>query len=136
MCGCCHWLVIVRMWSLAKMSSLLRSHLWYMSSEDKVQRRGTHPVFISTFFIPPLPHTHTHTHTPFTLIPSHTHPPHPPHTHPHTHTPAQVFYQVLNFGMIVSSALMIWKGLMVVTGSESPIVVVLRWGGWVGRGRG
>ena len=38
----------------------------------------------------------------------------------------QLFYQVLNFGMIVSSALMIWKGLMVVTGSESPIVVVLR----------
>lgn len=27
--------------------------------------------------------------------------------------------------MIVSSALMIWKGLMVSTGSESPIVVVL-----------
>ena len=39
----------------------------------------------------------------------------------------QLFYQLLNFGMIVSSALMIWKGLMVVTGSESPIVVVLRW---------
>ena len=39
----------------------------------------------------------------------------------------QLYYQVLNFGMIVSSALMIWKGLMVVTGSESPIVVVLRW---------
>ena len=38
----------------------------------------------------------------------------------------QLFYQVLNFAMIVSSALMIWKGLMVVTGSESPIVVVLR----------
>ncbi|KAI9556769.1 hypothetical protein GHT06_016560 [Daphnia sinensis] len=37
----------------------------------------------------------------------------------------QFFYQVLSFGMIVSSALMIWKGLMVVTGSESPIVVVL-----------
>lgn len=37
----------------------------------------------------------------------------------------QLIYQVLNFGMIVSSALMIWKGLMVVTGSESPIVVVL-----------
>ncbi|XP_054009792.1 signal peptidase complex catalytic subunit SEC11A [Hylaeus anthracinus] len=37
----------------------------------------------------------------------------------------QVLYQVLSFGMIVSSALMIWKGLMVVTGSESPIVVVL-----------
>lgn len=28
--------------------------------------------------------------------------------------------------MIISTALMIWKGLMVVTGSESPIVVVLR----------
>lgn len=28
--------------------------------------------------------------------------------------------------MIVSTALMIWKGLMVITGSESPIVVVLR----------
>ena len=38
----------------------------------------------------------------------------------------QLYYQVLNFGMIVSSALMIWKGLMVYTGSESPIVVVLR----------
>lgn len=38
----------------------------------------------------------------------------------------QLLYQVLNFGMIVSSALMIWKGLMVATGSESPIVVVLR----------
>ncbi|XP_023336916.1 signal peptidase complex catalytic subunit SEC11A [Eurytemora carolleeae] len=37
----------------------------------------------------------------------------------------QFVYQVLSFGMIVSSALMIWKGLMVVTGSESPIVVVL-----------
>ena len=37
----------------------------------------------------------------------------------------QMLYQGLNFAMIVSSALMIWKGLMVVTGSESPIVVVL-----------
>ncbi|XP_076249696.1 signal peptidase complex catalytic subunit SEC11 homolog C twr [Calliopsis andreniformis] len=37
----------------------------------------------------------------------------------------QFLYQVLSFGMIVSSALMIWKGFMVVTGSESPIVVVL-----------
>ncbi|XP_071444995.1 signal peptidase complex catalytic subunit SEC11A [Hetaerina americana] len=37
----------------------------------------------------------------------------------------QFLYQLLSFGMIVSSALMIWKGLMVVTGSESPIVVVL-----------
>lgn len=37
----------------------------------------------------------------------------------------QIIYQVLNFAMIVSSALMIWKGLVVITGSESPIVVVL-----------
>src|SRR5271156_5580476 len=37
----------------------------------------------------------------------------------------QLVYQALNFAMIVSSALMIWKGLMVVSGSESPIVVVL-----------
>ncbi|XP_053680141.1 signal peptidase complex catalytic subunit SEC11A [Anopheles nili] len=37
----------------------------------------------------------------------------------------QFLFQVLSFGMIVSSALMIWKGLMVMTGSESPIVVVL-----------
>ena len=41
----------------------------------------------------------------------------------------QLYYQVLNFVMIVSTALMIWKGLMVVTGSESPIVVVLRFVG-------
>lgn len=38
---------------------------------------------------------------------------------------SQFLYQMLSFGMIVSSALMIWKGLMVLTGSESPIVVVL-----------
>ncbi|KHN72768.1 Signal peptidase complex catalytic subunit SEC11C, partial [Toxocara canis] len=37
----------------------------------------------------------------------------------------QLLYQGLNFAMIISSALMIWKGLMVMTGSESPIVVVL-----------
>ncbi|KAI7694066.1 hypothetical protein SSS_08573 [Sarcoptes scabiei] len=37
----------------------------------------------------------------------------------------QILCQFLNFGIIVSSALMIWKGLMVMTGSESPIVVVL-----------
>nr|XP_023444394.2 signal peptidase complex catalytic subunit SEC11A-like [Dasypus novemcinctus] len=35
----------------------------------------------------------------------------------------QLYYQVLNFGIIFSSALMIWKGLMVITGSEGPIVV-------------
>ena len=39
----------------------------------------------------------------------------------------QIYYQFLNFAMIISSALMIWKGLMVATGSESPIVVVLRY---------
>jgi len=38
----------------------------------------------------------------------------------------QVYFQFLNFAMIVASALMIWKGLMITTGSESPIVVVLR----------
>lgn len=38
----------------------------------------------------------------------------------------QLLLQLLNFAMIIFSALMIWKGLMVVTGSESPIVVVLR----------
>ena len=35
-------------------------------------------------------------------------------------------FQILNLAMIVFSALMIWKGLMVVTKSESPVVVVLR----------
>lgn len=38
----------------------------------------------------------------------------------------QLAFQTLNLGMIVLSALMIWKGLMVVTKSESPVVVVLR----------
>merc|ERR1712203_624166 len=33
--------------------------------------------------------------------------------------------QVLNLACIVFSALMLWKGLMVVTKSESPVVVVL-----------
>ncbi|CAB3406996.1 unnamed protein product [Caenorhabditis bovis] len=37
----------------------------------------------------------------------------------------QVFYQFLNFAMVVSSALMIWKGMMVLTGADSPVVVVL-----------
>jgi signal peptidase I len=31
----------------------------------------------------------------------------------------------LTLGMIVTSALIIWKGLMCLTGSESPVVVVL-----------
>ncbi|KAM9083649.1 signal peptidase complex catalytic subunit SEC11A-like [Megaptera novaeangliae] len=37
----------------------------------------------------------------------------------------QLYYQVLNFGKIVSSALMLRKGLTVRTGSESPAVAVL-----------
>jgi len=40
-------------------------------------------------------------------------------------TKRQICFQVLNFLMIIFSALMIWKGLMCYTGSESPIVVVL-----------
>ena len=34
--------------------------------------------------------------------------------------------QMLSFLLILSSALAIWKSLSLVTGSESPIVVVLR----------
>nr|GEW33728.1 signal peptidase complex catalytic subunit SEC11C [Tanacetum cinerariifolium] len=37
----------------------------------------------------------------------------------------QAAEQIITLGMIVSSALIIWKFLMVVTGSESPVVVVL-----------
>jgi len=37
----------------------------------------------------------------------------------------QIFEQIVAFGMIVSTALIIWKSLMLITGSESPIVVVL-----------
>jgi len=37
----------------------------------------------------------------------------------------QLAFQILNLAMIVLSALMIWKGLMVFTKSESPVVVVL-----------
>jgi len=36
----------------------------------------------------------------------------------------QLAFQGLNLAMIVLSALMIWKSLMVVTKSESPVVVV------------
>jgi hypothetical protein len=38
----------------------------------------------------------------------------------------QLAFQGLNLAMIVFSALMIWKGLMFLTKSESPVVVVLR----------
>ncbi|MFS8001014.1 putative signal peptidase I [Helianthus anomalus] len=37
----------------------------------------------------------------------------------------QLFTQAISLGMIVTSALIIWKGLMCITGSESPVVVVL-----------
>ena len=37
----------------------------------------------------------------------------------------KIFLQIINLGMIVGSALMIWKSLMVLTMSESPVVVVL-----------
>ncbi|KAL0920472.1 hypothetical protein M5K25_009611 [Dendrobium thyrsiflorum] len=37
----------------------------------------------------------------------------------------QLLTQAVTLGIILSSALMIWKGLMCITGSESPVVVVL-----------
>ncbi|KAI9192552.1 hypothetical protein LWI28_024616 [Acer negundo] len=37
----------------------------------------------------------------------------------------QSLSQFISLGMIVSSALIIWKGLIFITGSESPVVVVL-----------
>ncbi|CAK8535681.1 unnamed protein product [Lathyrus oleraceus] len=37
----------------------------------------------------------------------------------------QVLTQGVSLGMIVTSALIIWKALMCITGSESPVVVVL-----------
>jgi|LauGreDrversion4_2_1035121.scaffolds.fasta_scaffold981307_2 signal peptidase len=37
----------------------------------------------------------------------------------------QLFTQIVVLGTVVSSALMMWKSLMLVTNSESPIVVVL-----------
>jgi hypothetical protein len=45
---------------------------------------------------------------------------------PHAPTLAQLAFQILNLAMIVFSALMIWKALMFMTKSESPVVVVLR----------
>ena len=44
-------------------------------------------------------------------------------THHATH---QVLFQLLNFAAVIASGLMIWKGLGLLTNSESPIVVVLR----------
>ncbi|CAL5224313.1 g6980 [Coccomyxa viridis] len=37
----------------------------------------------------------------------------------------QLLTQGVNLGLIVTTALMIWKGLVLFTGSESPVVVVL-----------
>ena len=37
----------------------------------------------------------------------------------------QLFTQIIVLGSVVSSALMMWKSLMLITHSESPIVVVL-----------
>uniref|UniRef100_A0A0X3NVH1 Signal peptidase complex catalytic subunit SEC11 n=1 Tax=Schistocephalus solidus TaxID=70667 RepID=A0A0X3NVH1_SCHSO len=37
----------------------------------------------------------------------------------------QIYFQILTFGMVLTSALMIWKSLIVITNSVSPIVVVL-----------
>jgi signal peptidase len=37
----------------------------------------------------------------------------------------QIFGQIVSLGLIVTSALMIWKFLMVMSNSESPVVVVL-----------
>ncbi|KAI9783548.1 MAG: Signal peptidase complex catalytic subunit [Geoglossum umbratile] len=39
--------------------------------------------------------------------------------------PRQLATQVLNFGLILSTAFMLWKGLSIVSDSPSPIVVVL-----------
>src|ERR1700761_4971116 len=38
----------------------------------------------------------------------------------------QVLLQCLNFANVIASGLMLWKGLGIVTNTESPIVVVLR----------
>ena len=40
----------------------------------------------------------------------------------------QLITQFVSLGIVVSSALMMWKGLMLVTNSESPIAVVLTGG--------
>ena len=37
----------------------------------------------------------------------------------------QLLLQLVSLGLIVTSALVIWKSLMLVTGSDSPVVVVL-----------
>ena len=44
-----------------------------------------------------------------------------------TRAHTQVLLQVLNFVSVLASGLMIWKGLGLITNTESPIVVVLRY---------
>jgi signal peptidase len=39
--------------------------------------------------------------------------------------PRQALAQLLNFGLILSTAFMMWKGISVIADSPSPIVVVL-----------
>jgi hypothetical protein len=39
--------------------------------------------------------------------------------------PRQLFTQILNFALVLSTAFMLWKGLSITTNSSSPIVVVL-----------
>jgi hypothetical protein len=39
--------------------------------------------------------------------------------------PRQLFTQILNFALVLSTAFMLWKGLSITTDSSSPIVVVL-----------
>ena len=40
----------------------------------------------------------------------------------------QMITQIIFIGIVVSNAFMMWKGLMLVTNSESPIVVILTGG--------
>ena len=39
---------------------------------------------------------------------------------------SQLLLQCLNFASVIASGLMVWKGLGLITNTESPIVVVLR----------
>jgi hypothetical protein len=39
----------------------------------------------------------------------------------------QILLQLLNFATVISSGLIAWKFLSIVTNSESPVVVVLSW---------
>ena len=40
--------------------------------------------------------------------------------------PVQILLQILQFASVIATGLMMWKGLGLVTNTESPIVVVLR----------